>query len=50
MPKGEYTVTKYKLREFIFKLGMENLKLGVAAHACNPNTQKVKTEGLGVGT
>lgn len=26
---------------------MENLKLGVAAHACNPSIQKVRTEGLG---
>lgn len=26
---------------------MENLKLGVAAHACNPSTQIMKAEGLG---
>lgn len=35
MTKGGYTVTKYKLREFIFKLRMENLKLGVVAQPVN---------------
>lgn len=35
MTKGGYTVTKYKLRGFIFKLKMENLKLGVVAQPVN---------------
>lgn len=44
MTKGRCNVTKYKLRGFIFKLPMENQKLGVVAHACNASTQKIKTE------
>lgn len=42
MPKGEYTVTKYNLRGFIFKLRMKSLQLGVVMNTCNPSTQETR--------